>query len=211
MHFKKALGVFFLTVCAATGCVTGDDDHDDHDHDDDGDHDHETEVISRVELTFTPTGGGDAVTAAFSDPDGDGGTSGTSEPIELTAGTEYELTITLTNDLEDPPVDITEEIREEAEEHQIFIADDALLLTTAYADLESDYGSNTVDEDLPVGLVQTVTAETAGTGNFRVILRHLPELNDSPQKTAGLEEDFAAGTALPGDVDVDVSFELTVI
>ncbi|KIG18444.1 hypothetical protein DB30_00729 [Enhygromyxa salina] len=184
---------------------------DEHGHDDDHDHDHETEVISRVELIFTPSDGGTAVVAAFSDPDGDGGMSGSSEPIELSAGTEYTLTITLSNDLADPAVDITEEIAEEAEEHQVFIVDDAMLLTTAYADVESDYGTNAVNEDLPVGLAHTVTAGTAGTSKFRVMLRHLPELNGTPQKTAGLEDDFAAGEALPGDVDVDLTFDLTVI
>ena len=78
-----------------------------------------------------------------------------------------------------------------------------------YADVESDYGPNAGD-DLPVGLTNTITANAAGTGDFSVMLRHLPELNGEAQKVAGLAEDFAAGEALPGDPDVDITFSLTV-
>ena len=42
------------------------------------------------------------------------------------------------------------------------------------------------------------------------MLRHMPVLGGGPQKVAGLAEDLAAGMALPGDVDVDVSFDVTV-
>ena len=203
MHFGKPLGAALIASWAAIGCVQIDG------QDDDG-HDHDTEVISRVELRFAPSDGGDPIVAAFSDPDGDGGVSGESEPIVLALGVEYTLSIALVNDLEDPPVDIRAEIEEEAEEHMVFITDDAGLLSHAYADLESDYGADAIGDDLPVGLVHTVAADVAGAGNFRVVLRHLPELNGSPQKTAGLEQRFADGEALPGDVDVDVSFALTV-
>ena len=206
MHFGKPLEAALIAAWAAIGCVQIDG------QDDDG-HDHDTEVISRVELRFTPSDGGDGgdpIVAAFSDPDGDGGVSGESEPIALALGVEYTLSIALLNDLEDPPVDIGAEIEEEAEEHMVFITDDAGLLSHAYADLESDYGADAIGDDLPVGLVHTVAADVAGAGNFRVVLRHLPELNGSPQKTAGLEQRFADGEALPGDVDVDVSFALTV-
>ncbi len=84
------------------------------------------------------------------------------------------------------------------------------LLQHAYADLESDYGDNAVGEDLPVGLANTITTGTAGEGQLRVVLRHLPELNGEPQKSADLPAQLAAGADLPGSVDVDVTFELVV-
>ena len=195
--------------------------HDDHGHDDHG-HDHgETEIITTVTLTFTPQGGGDPVTAAFSDPDGDGGMSGSADPITLAAGTTYDMTVAFTNELVDPAEDITAEIEEEAEDHQLFVTGDAVdgpatgsadaaLVTHAYADVESDYGSNDVGDDLPVGLANTIEATTAGTGTFSVRLQHLPESNGTPVKTAGLAEALAMDEALPGDVDVSVSFDLTV-
>jgi hypothetical protein len=178
---------------------------------DDGDHDHDSEIISRVELTFTPEGGGAPLVFEFTDPDGDGGTSGIAERIELAAGTTYELSIRFENDLVDPAEDITDEIEAEAEEHFVFVLGDSpALLTHAYADLESDYGMNAVGEDLPVGLLNTITTDAAGSGELRIVLRHLPELNGEPQKSGELPASLAAGEDLPGIVDVDIAFEFVI-
>lgn len=198
-------------VLALSGCPADGDDHD---------HDHESEVITTVRLTFTPQGGGTPVVAAFTDPDGDGGMSGSSEPIVLAAGTTYDLAVEFLNELEDPAEDITAEIEEESEEHQIFVLGNAVegpatpasagaVLRHDYADAESDYGG-TVGDDLPVGLANTIVARAAGSGRLTVMLRHLPALNDQPQKVAGLAERLAGGEALPGDVDSEVDFEVTV-
>lgn len=188
-------------------------------HDDEHGHDDENEVISRVELTFTPTEGGAPRVFAFTDPDGDGGVSGTADRVELTAGVEYDLAVRFINSIADPPEDITEEIQGEAEDHLVFVTGDVAgpgsaaspaLVTHAYADRESDYGENAVGDDLPVGLANTITGAAAGTGELRVILRHLPSLNDQPQKTSDLPADLAAGRDLPGSVDADITFELVV-
>ncbi|MFV8751455.1 hypothetical protein ACNOYE_13000 [Nannocystaceae bacterium ST9] len=194
------------------GCGEGDD-HDDHDHD-------ENEVISRLELTFTPTGGGAPLVFEFTDPDGDGGVSGTADRIELSAGVEYALALRFENTLADPPEDITAEIEGECEDHFVFVLGDLsgpasmpstnVLVTHAYADVESDYCPNDKGDDLPVGLVNTITGQSAGSGEFRVILRHLPDLNDQPQKSGDLPQELAQGGDLPGSVDLDVTFELVV-
>lgn len=204
----------FVLMSGCDGSETGDDHDHDHEHND-------SEVLTTVTLTFTPQDQGDVVVAAFSDPDGDGGVSGSSEPITLVAGTTYDLGIAFTNELEEPAGDITSEIEEEAEEHQIFIAgegvggpassdDSAVLVSHGYADQESSYGADTVGDDLPVGLANIITASTAGTGTLTVRLQHLPELNGTPQKVAGLAERLGMGEALPGDTDAAVEFELTV-
>jgi hypothetical protein len=216
-YCKKILGAAApaAALVATLAAVACEDHGDDHDHD----HDHENEVISRVELTFTPTGGGAPLVFKFDDPDGDGGASGTAERIELASGVEYTLAVRFQNSLVDPAEDLTGEIEAEAEDHLVFVVGDVAgpassaptaLVTHAYADVESDYGTNAVGEDLPVGLVNTITGNTAGTGKFRVILRHLPEVNEQPQKTGELPADLAAGRDLPGSVDVDVSFDLVV-
>jgi hypothetical protein len=206
-----------LGVLALSGCP---DDHDD-DHGHDHDHDHnESEVITTVRLTFTPEGGGTPVVAAFTDPDGDGGMSGSSDPITLVSGTTYALSVEFLSELEDPAEDITAEIEEESEEHQVFVFGNAVegpatpanasaVLEHAYADVERDYGG-TVGDDLPVGLANEIVARAAGSGRLTVMLRHLPELNDQPQKVAGLAERLAGGEPLPGDVDTEVEFEVTV-
>lgn len=200
----------FVAALALAAC--GDVDHDDG-------HDHENEVISQVELTFTPAGGGTPLVFTFDDPDGDGGVSGTAERVELTAGVEYTLNIRFQNTLAEPPEDLTGEIKEEAEDHFVFVLGDisgpassasTSLAVHAYADKESDYGANAVGDDLPVGLVNTITTSTAGSGKLRIVLRHIPELNEQPQKTGELPADLAAGRDLPGSVDVDVSFDLVV-
>lgn len=203
------LGPVFAALALAS-CADG--------HGDDG-HDHDNEVISRVVLTFTPTGGGEALTFQFDDPDGDGGVSGVADPIKLAVGVEYTLGLRFENGLVTPAEDLTGEIEAEAEEHLVFVVGDVAgpastpsqaLVTHAYADLESDYGDNAVGDDLPVGLRSTITGAAAGEGTLRLILRHLPEVNGEPQKSAGLPADLAAGRDLPGNVDVDLTFDLEV-
>lgn len=183
------------------------------------DHDHENEVISRIELAFTPAGGGAPLVFSFDDPDGDGGISGTSERVALALGAEYSLALRFRNTLAEPPEDLTEEIEAESEEHLVLLLGDlsgpassspSALLDQSYADRESDYGPNAVGDDLPVGLLHTVTAARAGSGKLRVMLRHLPPINQQPQKTGELPAELAAGRDLPGSVDVDVSFDLVV-
>jgi len=207
-----------VLVVAASLFVAGcDGDEHEHEHE----HEHDSEVITTVTLTFAPEGGGDAIVAAFRDPDGDGGASGTAEPVALVQGETYALSIAFTNELVEPAGDITVEIEDEAEEHQVFVTgtgvrgpaagdDPAALVTQAYADQESSYGADAVGEDLPVGLLHTITADAAGSGTLSVRLQHLPTLNDAPQKTPGLAEQLADGVALPGDTDAAVEFELTV-
>ncbi len=224
MNWKTILacGALALSPLGCDSDADADEHHDtddhDHDHDtDDHDHDHgETELITTVTLTFT-SDTADTVTASFRDPDGDGGASGTTEEIVLAPGTTYTMTVGLLNELEDE--DITEEVREEAEEHQFFFFGESVsgpasmgsgLLTHGYADLESDYTENAVGEDLPVGIASTVTTAEPGDGDLTVMLRHLPPINGSPQKAPGLAEAFAAGGTPPGETDVDITFVVHV-
>lgn len=216
--FASRLGlVGMLVLGACPGDDTADGGSDGHDHG----HENESEVLTTVRLTFTPDGGGTPVVAAFTDPDGDGGMSGSADAIVLTSGTTYALAVEFLNELEEPAEDITAEVREEAEAHQVFVTGSAVdgpatpsrpdaPLEHAYADSESTYDADATGDDLPVGLAGTITARAAGSGTLEVTLRHLPELNGQPQKVAGLAEMLGAGQPLPGDVDAAVEFELTV-
>ena len=182
----------------------------------------EEELITTVNLTFTPMGGGTAVVASFNDSDGDGGEAPTIDDIELVTASNYTLAIEFLNELESPAEDITEEIEEEAEEHQIFITGDvdgpasdsaAPLVSHSYADVESDYGPNSEGDDLPVGLSNDIAGVSAGTGTLTLTLRHLPEVNGTAVKVASLADDAASGgiASLPGDSDVSIDFNLTVV
>ena len=214
LHRVKIAAFFALTSLGFVRCEEYDTNDSDH-------YDNESEIVSKVELMFLPENGGPPVLASFSDPDGDGGMSGTAEEIVLVQNQRYTLNIRVLNELAHPPVDISEELRHEAEEHLFFIFGEGVqgpasfsptaLLVHDYADRESDYVVNTVGEDLPVGLVHTITANQTGTSQLRLMLKHLPELNGTPQKQAGLPQQLADGLPLPGEVDIDISFVLRVL
>lgn len=169
------------------------------------------EVITTVQLTFVAAGGLPIV-VEYDDPDGDGGEPGTADPIELAAGTSYTLDVAFINRLGTIPEDITEEVRDEAAEHQVFLTGTAVdgpaaanpgaPLVHAYADMD--------DGGLPIGLSNTVAAST-GTGTLTVTLRHMPpEL--PPEKSAGAAEAVRTGgfSAIGGSTDAMVDFAVTV-
>jgi len=167
----------------------------------------EEEVISRVVLTFTPTDGGDVVTATYLDADGDGAGTPTIDPIDLIEGVEYDLSMTLTNTLESPEEDITAEIREEDDEHMFFFefTNDIFADPTGDGNLDNrgdaiNY-NDTDDNGNPVGLETTWTAgaHTDAAGEFRVILKHQPDIKS------------ATSTADDGGTDVDITFPLNIV
>lgn len=180
---------------------------------DGGPEENEEEVITAVELTFTPGGGGADIVAIWEDPENDG--DPVIDDIVFTNGETYALSVRFLNQLEDPAEDITEEVADEDDEHQVFIYGDAVdgpatdspasaIVTHAYEDED--------DDGLPVGLENTIVATGTGTETLSVMLRHLPPENETAVKVDGLAEDFAAdGTnGIAGDVDADVDFNLTV-
>jgi len=216
------LAMLGLTGALALGGCPGDDGGDGDTGGDDG---NESEVITTLRLTFTPQGGGTPVVAAFTDLDGDGGMSGTADPIVLANGITYDLAVEFLDELQDPPADITAEVKEEAEQHQVFINGNAVvgpatfvslggIVEHAYADTESTYGPNAVGEDLPVGLANTITTLKLGDldrhYDFWVTLRHMPDLNGEPQKVPDLADALRRQEPLPGDVDAFVQFEIAV-
>ncbi len=155
----------------------------------------ENELITTVQLEFTPTAGGSAQTFTFRDPDGDGGNAPTRfDTISLAANTSYTLHVKVQDESKTPTEDITEEIEEKADEHLfVFTANPASLLTYTYGDTDS--------RNLPIGLTGTARTGTAGTGTLRVQLRHQPPVNGTPVKD---------GTAGPGSDDVNLNFNLRV-
>ena len=160
------------------------------------------EVITTVTLTFTPGTGSDVVASFVDLQDG----NPTVDPITLSDAEDYTLTVEFLNELEDPAEDITEEIMDEDDEHQVFFTGGAVstLVTHAYDD--QDGGG------LPVGLDNTITTDAVGTDTLTVTLRHLPPEGGEAVKVAGMAETVAAEGfgAIGGDTDVSVDFDLTV-
>ncbi|MEO1713252.1 MAG: type 1 periplasmic binding fold superfamily protein, partial [Bacteroidota bacterium] len=92
--------------------------------------------------------------------------------------------------------DITREIEEEDDEHQLFyqIASD-LNLTVAYEDAD---GNNN-----PVGLLTTITTGDASTGTLTVTLRHEPAKDAS-----GVSDGDIANAG--GETDIEVIFDVEI-
>ena len=184
----------FLLATAACSDVEkdGEDGHDHHDH----------EVISTVVLDFSDAEG-NAQEIRWTEDDGQ------EQDIVLTNGTTYNLSISALNEYEKPAEDITKEIRQEGDEHQVFFTgsalDDGLI---EYTYLDSD------DEGLPLGLENSIDALVADTGTFTVTLRHLALEDGNKVKRAGMAEDVAAeglsGISGEGDNDFSIDFSITV-
>ncbi|MBP9085030.1 MAG: hypothetical protein KBG15_02885 [Kofleriaceae bacterium] len=180
---------------------------------DSGGSENELEVFTTVSLTFTPVGGGTSVVAAFKDADGDGGNPPTVDPINLVAGKQYTTTVKLLNELEVPAADISLEVQDEGDQHQLFFTGTAVngpasnqpgaALTHTYSDVDS--------KGLPLGLTNNF-ATVVGAGTLNVTLRHLPPLNGEATKIAGLAEmvKVSGFAAIGGETDVSVNFTVTV-
>lgn len=179
----KFLAILFISALTFTAC--SEDDHDDHD-----DHDHEEEVITT--LNYTLTNGGDIVTLSFKDLDGEGGNEGTyAISGSLKANTTYTGAIELLNETESPAEDITEEIKEEDDEHEFFFTSSVSGLTISKTD--TDGNGN------PLGLETSITSGAAGSGSITVVLKHEPtKPNDGTSASAG------------GSTDIEVTFNVTV-
>lgn len=154
----------------------------------------EEELITTMIYRLTATDG-TVVEGKFQDLDGEGGNAPVITPINLRANTTYTGSLTILNELENPAENITEEVAQEANEHQFFFQVTGANLTVAYADTDGDNN--------PVGLRTTVTTSAASTGTLSVTLRHEPN-----KSAAGV----SAGniTNAGGETDINVVFNVVI-
>lgn len=197
MHVRHAL--FFAPLLAIVACG------------DEGTTPDDNEVITTVALGFTPTGGAETV-FEFDDADGDGGAAPVIDPIAIAPGS-FTMTVRFLDRLEDPLEEITDEVEDESDQHQLFFTGTAVNgpatnnpsapLTQAYADTDVN--------GIPIGLDNTIVA-TAGTGTLTVTLRHMPPVNDTAVKVPDLAAQVKAGgiESIGGSTDASVSFMVTV-
>lgn len=156
----------------------------------------EEELITTLTLTLVPDGGGTAVVLNFRDIDGDGGNAPEVTTAPLAANTTYNATISLLNEIESPPEDITEEVEEEDLDHQFFYSTAASLdLTIGYQDLDSNGN--------PVGIETGFTSGAVSQGSLTIILRHEPDKN-----AVGVSDGNIANAG--GETDIEVVFDLTI-
>lgn len=146
----------------------------------------EEEVITTLRVSLAGTAGN--VVMQSTDLDGDGPDAPVVAVIgELAANSTYEGEVTFLNETEDPAEDITEEVEEESDEHQVFFtAGGGLDVATTYTNFDGDGN--------PLGTTFTLTTGDASTGTFTVTLRHEPVKPNDGLASAG------------GETDIEVTF-----
>ncbi|MEP1032196.1 hypothetical protein [Ekhidna sp.] len=165
----------------------------------------EEEIINSVTLTFTPAGGGSAIVATYLDADGEGTGNPVLSDIELNTQTTYTLNITMANTLESPAEDITVEVEEEGDEHQLFFGFSSGVFSdpSGTGNIGSTGTINYTDQDdsgNPIGLSTTwITTNQGSTGGeFRVLLKHQPDIKS------------ATSTSSDGETDIDITWTINV-
>ena len=158
----------------------------------------EEEVITTVILTLTPESG-DQVILTTIDLDGDG----PDEPVTTVSGsfsenTEYQGAVRFLNETETPAEEITDEVLEEADEHQVFYGiEGGLDIGIMYNDDQQDTQGN------PIGLQIILSTGVASSGSLTVTLRH------EPNKSA---EGVSDGdiTNAGGETDITTTFNVSI-
>src|SRR5436190_9944394 len=85
-----------------------------------GGEDNEEEVITTMNLYFTPAAGGPGITYSFDDSDGPGGNVPVQQDIVLAPNTIYNVELELLNKTVSPADTITKEVLAEAEAHRFY-------------------------------------------------------------------------------------------
>lgn len=150
----------------------------------------EEEVITTVEVTLTPEGGGIPVTLKFYDADGELGSIAPLVTVSgsLKSATTYEAQIKLLNETENPAGDISLEVKEEANDHLVCF-DVTGNIAVQYLDADAN--------NLPLGLLTSWTTGAPGNAAVTIVLRH----------QAGTKTGACPGA---GETDVEVSFDLLI-
>lgn len=199
--FKGARLIFMAMTFAALALFTS--------CSDDPEPENVPELITKVTLTFTPVGGGTTVTVNATDPDGEGVQNIVVDgPINLVKNKSYTLTVGLFNELanpSDPEYNITEEVKEEGDEHIFFYSWTNNVFSNPAGNGNIDNRADAVnyndrDENgLPIGLnTSWTTLDAPASGSFRIMLKHQPALKS------------ATSTATDGETDLDLTFTINV-
>ena len=160
----------------------------------------EEELITTVTAIYTPVGGGATVTLQYKDLDGEGANAPVITVSSAFAKNKtYNGVVTFKNELANPAEDITPEIVEEGEEHQIFYQKTGTLNAFKYGTAASNFDTN----GKPIGLQSVFTTTEAASGTLTITLRHEP--NKSATNVASGDITNAAGST-----DAEVSFPISV-
>ncbi|MFN2261377.1 MAG: type 1 periplasmic binding fold superfamily protein [Psychroflexus sp.] len=157
----------------------------------------EQEVITTVNIQLEdvddPT---NTANFAWSDSDGDGEVDMITED-DLTPNTTYSGSISFLNELENPAENITEEILEEDEEHQVFY------VPNTDVDLNIEYDDQDEDGN-PIGVEFTLTTGNTSNGVMTVLLIH------EGNKFAEGASEGVLTDEVGGETDIEVTFDVNI-
>ncbi len=149
----------------------------------------EEELITTLVVTLESAT--DQIELRYTDLDGDGPNQGVFQAPNLKPNTTYSGKLQFLNESESPAEDITLEIEEESNDHQVFYVVNGLNATIepVNIDLNGYY----------LGTTFSLTTLSVSEGQLQFILRHLPtKPNDGNPATAG------------GATDLSVIFNLKI-
>jgi hypothetical protein len=186
MMFKKLIpGALAASLIALSLFFVACNVSDPHEHD-------EGELITSARLVLTHAASGSVDTIWFRDADGPGGLAPTEhDTIRLFPGRTYTASLSFLN--ESNPANIinmTDEILEEAHDHQVFYTVAGSGLSVAYADQD--------ENDLPIGLLTTFTTTAGAPASLTITLKHQPGLKG------------ANSTINTGETDVAIAFPVVM-
>lgn len=156
---------------------------DDHDHD-------EGEVITTVKLICQDSANTTLPVSEFrfDDPDGPGGNNPTRlDTIYLDSGRTTLVSLRFEDASSGSVKDITTEIRAEGNDHFVCVNPSGISLQVTAGDSDGKY---------PIGLESRWKANSKGSGNVTVVLKHQPGVKN--------------GSCDPGDTDAEVVFPIVI-
>jgi hypothetical protein len=154
--------------------------------------DDEQELITTVRLTLTNVSNStELATATWRDTDGPGGAAPVITALTLKPNTTYTGRVQFLDESKpNDPKDITEEVEEEDDEHEVFYIVTGANLTIT--------NRNTDSKELPLGTRANFASGAASTGILRVVLKHKPG-----NKAAGDQ-------ATKGETDVEADLPVQI-
>ena len=152
----------------------------------------EPEVMTTFKLTFVDSSNtSNVITAAFRDPDGDGGKPAVQfDTIKLAPNKTYLASVLILDETKSPVDTISNEVEEEGNDHLFFYTPGGVNETITILD------KDTHTPPLPLGLKTKWKTGSSSTGTTKIVLRHQPDVKD--------------GTYTPGETDIEILFQTKI-
>lgn len=113
--------------------------------------------------------------------------------LNLKENSTYKATIFLLDETKNPAEDITTEIKERGNYHQLFYFPSSNLGANLVVNVTD---TDTNSPPLPLGITTNFITNAAAVGKVNVILKHQPNVKN--------------GTFAPGSTDIDVNFQVNI-